>query len=86
VYDDCVPPEEPGTRVSDDFDRGELDMLATGRVLRELDAVGVCVSPRVGGAFSRVLSEDCAVREFDARVGAPRRTLLWIIPTHIDGW
>jgi hypothetical protein len=44
---DCVPPEEPGVRVSDDFDRGELDMLATGRVRRELDAIGVCASPRV---------------------------------------
>ena len=44
---DCVPPEEPGVRVSDDFDRGELDMLTTGRVRRELVAIGVCVSPRV---------------------------------------
>lgn len=51
--------------MSDDFDRGELDMLATGRV-RELDPVDGCVSPRV---FTRVLPEDCAVRELDARAG-----------------
>ncbi len=44
---DCVPPlEEPSVRVSDDFDRGELDMLATGRGRRELDTIG-CVSLRV---------------------------------------
>jgi hypothetical protein len=52
-------------RVSDDFDRGELDISATGRVRRELDAVGVCVSLRV---FTRVLPEDCALR-LDARAG-----------------
>ena len=34
-------------RVSDDFDRGELEMSATGRVRRELDGIGVCVSIRV---------------------------------------
>ena len=47
---DCVPPmEDPGmrVRVSDDFDRGELEMLATGRGRRELDDIGGCVSPRL---------------------------------------
>lgn len=44
-------------------------MLATGRVRRELDGVGVCVSPRVQRGFSRVLPEDRAVRELDARAG-----------------
>lgn len=43
---DCIPPlEEIGVRVSDDFDRGGLDMLATGRC-RELEAIGGWVSPR----------------------------------------
>ena len=42
-----LPPEKIGVRVSDDFDRGGLDMLATGRGFRELEAIGGCVSPRV---------------------------------------
>lgn len=37
----CAPPlEEMGVRVSDDFDRGGLDISATERDWRELDAIG----------------------------------------------
>jgi hypothetical protein len=49
VLFDCAPAlEEVGVRVSDDLDRGVLDMSATQRRGgREPDAIGVCDSARL---------------------------------------
>lgn len=57
--------EDVGVRVSDDLDRGGVDMSATQRRGgREPDAVDACVSVRVC-VISLDLLEDCADRELD---------------------